>query len=501
METPPLAFVDVETTGVDPRESRITEIGVITVDAGGVHEWTTVINPLTRRQERTPTPDEITDEMRMAAPRFKDIAADLARRLHGRLLIAHNARFDHGFLKAEFGRAGIDFQPTVLCSLMLSRKLYAELAHHDLDSLIEHHALEAQVRHRALHDARLIWQFWRLIHRELPPAIVANAIAALRAGPLLPAHLQPSLIDRLPESPGVYVFHGEDDEILMAGTASNLKSRVSNYFRLDLVSARALTLSHRIRNVTWRVTQGTLGAQLQLALLARTALPGAEQRSRTPYSWQFAPEAHPCLSLTSLSGRDVPTRDELFGIFDSPRKACNALRRIAAAHELCHSLLGIAEDPAAACPTCSVETGAAECGRNAARLVHLTRAFSALRELRIPAWPYQGPVGIRERSDLHIVDQWRYLGTARNDAEIHAALETRASGFDVKIFRLLAKKLGKLPRSRIVCLAASEKGCSPPVPCCPHPEPEVQEGRLPEPSGASTWERTPARKWRGNLAR
>ena len=126
--------------------------------------------------------------------------------------------------------------------------------------------------------------------------------------------------------------------------------------------------------------------------------------------------------------------------------------------ELCHSLLGIAEDPDAACPACPVETGAADCGRNAARLVHLTRAFSALRELRIPAWPYQGPIGIRERSDLHIVDQWRYLGTARNDAEIHAALEARASGFDVKIFRLLAKKLGKLPRSRIVCLAASEKG-------------------------------------------
>ena len=118
----------------------------------------------------------------------------------------------------------------------------------------------------------------------------------------------------------------------MAGAASNLKSRVSNYFRLDLVSARALTLSHRIRNVTWRVTQGTLGAQLQLALLARTALPGAEQRSRTPYSWRFAPEAHPCLSLTiAFRPGTLPTRDELFGIFDSPRKARNALRRIAAA--------------------------------------------------------------------------------------------------------------------------------------------------------------------------
>ena len=325
----------------------------------------------------------------------------------------------------------------------------------------------------------------------------------------------------------------------MAGTAGNLKSRVLHYFRLDLVSARALAISHRIRNITWRVTQGMLGAQLQLALLSRTSLPAARQRCPTPYSWRFAPDAHPCLSLVSLADRAVSTSDELFGIFDSSRKARNALGRTAATHELCHSLLGIAEGPPPACRACTGEAGAPNCGHGPARLGHLTRAFSALRDLRLPAWPYPGPIGIRERSDLHIIDRWRYLGTARNEAEIHAALETRAVDFDVKIFRLLAKTLGKLPRYRIVCLAAIPNssprppgrpkdavaprgrarsaiggyqdpaaaartngiGCSPPVPCCPHPEPEVQEGRLPEPSGASAWERTPARKWHGNLAR
>ena len=237
MDLPPLAFVDVETTGVNPRENRITEIGVITVDGDRASEWTTVINPLTRRQERPHLPDGITDEMRGAAPRFKDIAADLARRLAGRLFIAHNARFDYEFLKAEFGRTGIEFHPEVLCSLMLSRRLYSQSGHHDLDSLIERHGLEAEVRHRALHDAKLIWQFWQTIHREHPAAALVTTIEALRAGPVLPAYLHPALIDRLPEAPGVYVFHGEDDEILRAGTASNLKARVLQYFRLDLVSA------------------------------------------------------------------------------------------------------------------------------------------------------------------------------------------------------------------------------------------------------------------------
>ena len=71
----------------------------------------------------------------------------------------------------------------------------------------------------------------------------------------------------------------------MAGTAMNLKLRVLNYFRLDLMSGRALAISHRISNVSWRVTQGTLGAKLQLALL-----PKESQPERT---WRRADRAPP----------------------------------------------------------------------------------------------------------------------------------------------------------------------------------------------------------------
>ena len=56
-------------------------------------------------------------------PSFSDIATDLAQRLSGRLMVAHNARFDHAFLRAEFDRVGVLFNPNVLCSVMLSRKL------------------------------------------------------------------------------------------------------------------------------------------------------------------------------------------------------------------------------------------------------------------------------------------------------------------------------------------------------------------------------------------
>jgi len=454
---PPLAFVDVETTGVDPRTNRITEVGVVTVDGPRVEKWSTVINPLTRRQERPVAPHEITDSMRDEAPRFKDVAADLARRLEGRLLVAHNARFDHGFLKTEFDRAGIHFAPQVLCSLMLSRKLYRELAHHDLDSLMASHALTAPVRHRALHDASLVWQFWRHVHRALPRATVARAIEALLEGPLVPGHLDLSLIDRLPEAPGVYFLHGEDEEILVAATASNLKSRVQSYFRLDVISRRALAISHRVRNVTWRVTQGPLGARLQLALSREPALPA--RKARVPsalHSYRFAPDAVPCLSLVGLCGRSLRDGDDLYGTFESPRKAQNALRRTAARHRLCHSIIGLPEDSCEACAGRGPDQ-VPDCARGTGRLTQLTRAFSGLRSLRVPPWPYHGPIGIRERRDVYVFDQWQYLGTARSSSEIHDVLETRAPEFDVRVFRLLVKTLPRLPPRRVVPLGSSRE--------------------------------------------
>jgi DNA polymerase-3 subunit epsilon len=95
------------------------------------------------------------------APSFADVAEEVLERLEGRLFIAHNARFDYGFLKNEFKRAGHDFRATVLCTVKLSRKLFPQHARHNLDSLIERHGLSVSSRHRALGDAQLIHQFWQ----------------------------------------------------------------------------------------------------------------------------------------------------------------------------------------------------------------------------------------------------------------------------------------------------------------------------------------------------
>jgi DNA polymerase III epsilon subunit-like protein len=102
----------------------------------------------------------ITDDMVENAPIFEDLAAQLAERFEGRLFVAHNARFDYGFLREEFRRSGITFDSRVACTVRLSRRVNPGMPRHNLDVLIAYLGLHITRRHRALPDAQALWQFW-----------------------------------------------------------------------------------------------------------------------------------------------------------------------------------------------------------------------------------------------------------------------------------------------------------------------------------------------------
>jgi len=167
----PLAIVDVETTGAHPAWDRVTEIAVVEVEGGAVvSEWSTLVNPGESIPPAIQALTGITNAMVADAPAFEDLAADLHERLDGRIFVAHNARFDYGFLRHEFERAGLRFQARTLCTVKLSRRLYPEYARHNLNSLIDRHRLKFDLhgaaRHRALGDARAVWQFIRVASEE-----------------------------------------------------------------------------------------------------------------------------------------------------------------------------------------------------------------------------------------------------------------------------------------------------------------------------------------------
>jgi DNA polymerase-3 subunit epsilon len=155
------AVVDVETTGLG-RDDRIVSAAVYRLDARGTVQdhWYSPVNPL-----RDPGPvwiHGLTGAMLADAPLFPEIADELAERLAGRVLVAHNAVFDWSMLAREYARAQSSAPVEHrLCTIVLSKELRLPLANHKLESLAAHYGVVQERAHHALDDARVLAEAFR----------------------------------------------------------------------------------------------------------------------------------------------------------------------------------------------------------------------------------------------------------------------------------------------------------------------------------------------------
>jgi DNA polymerase-3 subunit epsilon len=457
-----LAFIDLETTGANPVHDRITEIGLVSVDGDKVSTWNTLVNPGRPIPEFIQQLTGIRNEMVADAPPFAEVAEELAERLQGRLFIAHNARFDYGFVRHEYQRLGRRFRADVLCTVRLSRKLFPEHHRHNLDSLIARHGLVSGERHRALADADLIWQFWRQVRQAQGEHRLAEALGQQLRRPSLPPHLDADSLDDLPESPGVYLFYGEGETLLYVGKSRNLRQRVLSHFATDTREYKAMRLSQAVRRIDWQETVGELGALLLESRLVKTRRPLHNRRLRRAAelcAWQLEEVAPGDFRPRLVSGEAADFgRAELYGLFASRREADSALRKIAAAYELCPVVLGLEKpsQPGRACFAHQLHQCRGACVGKETPGLHSARLMAALARLRLAPWPHPGPIGLVERDafqeveEVHLVDGWRYLGTARGETQIHELLaDAGRAAFDMDIYKLLKAHMGKVELRRL----------------------------------------------------
>lgn len=177
---PNYILLDLETTGAIPLRDRITEIALIHFKNGiEVDRWQTLINPKTNIPDFIQSLTGITNQMVDGAPTFKKASAKLLSYLDGAVMCAHNVRFDHGFLKAEFKRIGIDLKQKVLCTVKLSRKLYPQYKSHGLSAIVERHKFNCTNRHRAMGDVEVMLQLIDLAKKEHGLENLEMAVAEL----------------------------------------------------------------------------------------------------------------------------------------------------------------------------------------------------------------------------------------------------------------------------------------------------------------------------------
>jgi DNA polymerase III subunit epsilon len=454
----PLVIVDVETTGADPASDRITEIAVLEANGFALTgQWSTLVNPGTPLPGAIQALTGITQDMVDCAPRFADVAAELYERLAGRVFVAHNARFDYGFLRREFERAGYKYLAKTLCTVRLSRRLYPGEAGHDLDCLIERHGLECEARHRALPDASALWQFLRIAAQEHGDEVFGVAARQVARQPTLPPHLERGAIDAVPEAPGVYLFYDEGAAPLYVGKSRAMRSRVLQHF----IATSSWT--PRVRRIEWQRTAGELGALLREAELVKELDPLYNRQLRRPGELCGFAFDGKRLRLAGADEIDAETLPFVYGLWRSRRSAMQALRAAADEHRLCLQALGFETDASAprrtACFRHQIGRCAGVCAGKENIHVHHARVATALARLKSADWPHRGPLGVveedesRDATEVHVLDRWCYLGTARCETEVAELLEARRPRFDYDHYRILSRHLGKRG-VRVVELAA-----------------------------------------------
>lgn len=459
----PLIFLDLETTGMTATHERITEIGLVEVVNGEcVGSWSQLVNPQKSIPAFIQSLTGISNEMVQDAPTFAQLGPALYERLKGKILIAHNARFDYGFLKNEFGRLGLAYRPRVLCTAKLSRKLYPEHRRHNLDSLIERHGLHCSARHRALGDAEVLWQFLQKIHGEIDAARIGAALQAQFDTPSLPAGLSAEVLEAIPAAPGVYLFYDERGAPLYVGKSVDLYARVRSHFSGDHRLAKDMRITQQVSRVEWIETAGELGALLAESRLIKELLPLHNRRERRVanfYAWEWdgALEGRAPLRLVSADDGEVLRLEQLYGTFRSKRAALAALKGIGEEHELCPALLGL--EPAritdAPCFAHQLKRCRGACCGKESTKAHNLRLMQALHSLRLAQWPYKGAIGLREccgdRSEVHLFERWCYLGTAKSEAEIYDKLEVRSGPlFDLDIYKILKREFARRTRGVVL---------------------------------------------------
>lgn len=451
---PCFVMLDLETTGGNAVQDRITEIAAVRMENGvETARWSTLVNPGVRIPPFIQSLTGISDAMVADAPAFEEVASTLLELLDGAVFVAHNVRFDHGFVVNELARMDRKLKTKTLCTVRLSRKLYPQHKGHGLDAILQRHGLHTMARHRAMGDVDVVLQWLKIATEELGSAAVQRCAEELLQGSAsVPPQLETAIAD-IPDTPGVYLFYGEGSLPLYIGKSVNMRTRVLSHFQSAAKVAREMRILTEIRRIEWVQTAGELGALLLESRLVKERQPVYNRqlrREKALCSWQLDddPQANPLVKLVQMDAIAPEKWGQLYGTYKSKRQASDGLRLLAETHGLCPRLLGL-ESGKGACFACQIGRCKGACDGRESRVLHRVRVQMALAQQRLQAWPHPGRVGIREyqpeteRTDIHVFDHWCHLATVSDLGELDELRDLRqpALAFDLDTYRLLQKRL------------------------------------------------------------
>lgn len=244
IEETPFIVVDIETTGSNPQKNRMTEIACVTLIDGEIEDkWSSLVNPRQFIPQFIADMTGITNEMVYAAPEIDEVLPIVKKILSNpaAVFVAHNARFDWGFIQETMIREGFGkIDMPRLCTLKLSRRLLRKDLKKNVGSLAKYFSAPMKNRHRAMGDAfataHILAELIAMAKSEHEIDSTEELLKFQNSKiknykkPLTTYNRLKTKIESLADEPGVYYFLDKNDTPLYIGKAKSLKKRVNSYF-------------------------------------------------------------------------------------------------------------------------------------------------------------------------------------------------------------------------------------------------------------------------------
>lgn len=454
-----LAYVDLETTGGKPTRDRITEIAIVqTLNGVVIDKWQSLVNPNTSIPLMIQKLTGITPDMVANAPTFDEIMPIIIEKLHGHVVVAHNARFDVGFLKNAYKQCDQEFKYPVVCTVKLSRKMYPKYKRHNLDSIIKRFNLTCEARHRAMGDAAALPQLVSRMRHDFDDKDVLAAMQSQQKLSSIPPHLDPELFVNMPNEPGVYLFYGENGSLLYVGKSVQIRARVISHFSSDHSNDREMRMAQQVHHIEWVVTAGEFSALMLEAELVKSRFPIFNRQLRKQKSlftiyWDNTVSeevSQPKIVDINTLGSDsqTPSLKNTYGLFKGRKGANEAIRKFKDDHQLCAIQLGL-EKGKGSCFAYQLKKCKGVCCGKESAITYQMRMQQALAPIKIKGWPYQGAIGIKEyneKSDIsciHIISHWLYLGHVNNECELSDFSFDTTVKLDIDFYKICISQLQK----------------------------------------------------------
>ncbi|MGA2090974.1 MAG: 3'-5' exonuclease [Endomicrobiales bacterium] len=173
----PLAFLDVETTGLcAARHDKVCEIAILRVDKKGLREWQSLVNPGIPIPPFISQINGITDDMVQDAPRFSAVTESIVNMIEDAVVVCHNAPFDLGFLTAEFVSCQTAFPCRPFLDTLSIARSHFPFPSNSLSNIASHLHIPVTTKHRALADVNTTYRIFDHFCSVIDSAVLLSLI-------------------------------------------------------------------------------------------------------------------------------------------------------------------------------------------------------------------------------------------------------------------------------------------------------------------------------------